>query len=602
MPHPRIAMFCSSSELGSHVERLASPRGLALETHVAALDAAVPLARELAASGLCDVIVACRGTANLLARELALPVVAVQPAALELVSALFELAASHSSVFVPRYVGEASDFAFIEAQTGLRVHTAVYGSLASLERIVAQSSKRRLGPVVGGGRACALAARLHAEFKIVMPGQLELSLALDAAQALAESMARRRSAMAGVCALLDGGRSPAAAPVWSHPQTVESASSAQAGAAWTGQAGGARPASPAGAGLASRDVPHVASYSFDDYLHASDAAAAVLERMRRFALSGSSVLITGERGTGKAMLAHGLHRASSRAHQPFVAVDCATVPADMLASRLFGTADGPAGLFQQARGGTLFLNQADAMPPAVQTALLRVLQSQEEHGQDERAQEHGRESGAEPCPRIVAASRRPMAEAVREGRLRAELYFRLNALSVRVPPLRERTEDIPLYVEAFVESASREAGYAPLGVPSPCMERLLRHPWPGNARQLKRFCEILVARCQGRFSLKAFDRLFAELELSADRPAPAVQKSPRAIQLQPQVQPPMVMPRESLLAVPQTERRLAAITPSQVDEALRCAGGRKKDAAVLLGISRTSLWRLIRSRARVQES
>ena len=597
MPHPRIAMFCSSSELGSRVKRLASSRGLALEAHVASLDAAVPLARELAASGQCDVIVACRGTANLLARELALPVMPVQPASLELVSALFELAASHSSVFVPCYVGEAWDFAFFEAQTGVRVHTAVYGSLASLERIVAQSSERRLGPVVGGGRACALAARLHAEFKFVMPGQLELSQALDAAQALAESMARRRSAMAGVCALLES-RGPAASPVLSLPQTVGSAPIAPAGAPRAGQPG---------AGLASRDVPHVASYSFDDYLHASDAAAAVLERMRRFAQSGSSVLITGERGTGKAMLAHGLHRASSRAHQPFVAVDCAAVPADMLASRLFGTADGPDGLFQQARGGTLFLNQADAMPPAVQTALLHALQSQEERGQDERAQkeraqEHGRESGAEPCPRIVAASRRPMAEAVREGRLRAELYFRLNALSVRVPPLRERTEDIPLYVEAFVESASREAGYAPLGVPSPCMERLLRHPWPGNARQLKRFCEILVARCQGRFSLKAFDRLFAEFELSADRPAPAVQKSPRAIQLQPQVQPPMVMPRKSLLPAPQSERRLAAITPSQVDEALRCAGGRKKDAAVLLGISRTSLWRLIRSRARVQES
>jgi DNA-binding NtrC family response regulator len=138
------------------------------------------------------------------------------------------------------------------------------------------------------------------------------------------------------------------------------------------------------------------------------------------------------------------------------------------------------------------------------------------------------------------------------------------------------------------------------------MERLLRHPWPGNARQLKRFCDLLVARCQGRFSLEAFDGLLAELELSAERSAPAGQKSPRAIQLQPQAQaqakPSMNMPRESLLAVPQTERRLAAITPSQVDEALRCAGGRKKDAAVLLGISRTSLWRLIRSQARVQES
>ncbi|MBQ4125892.1 MAG: PrpR N-terminal domain-containing protein, partial [Desulfovibrio sp.] len=133
MPQPRIAMICSSPELGRRFEALASTRGLALEAHVAALEKALPLARDLAARGLADVIVACRGTAALLANELELPVVPVQPASLSLISALFELAPSQRSLFVPRCAGESCDFAFFEAQTGVQVHTAFYCDLASLD-------------------------------------------------------------------------------------------------------------------------------------------------------------------------------------------------------------------------------------------------------------------------------------------------------------------------------------------------------------------------------------------------------------------------------------------------------------------------------------
>ena len=298
------------------------------------------------------------------------------------------------------------------------------------------------------------------------------------------------------------------------------------------------------------------------------------------------------------MLASGLHRASDRADRPFAAVDCQALPADLLASRLFGTADGKPGLFDELRGGTLFLSQADAMPGEVQTLLLRAIQRQE---------------GELPssCVRIVAAVRRPMAEAVHEGRMRADLYYRLNALSVCVPPLRERTEDISLYVEAFVESASREAGLAPLALPSQCMERLLRHPWPGNARQLRRFCELLVERCRGRFFLEAFNGLFSELcaglEPASRHPVPAAADVSRHVQVRHQAQSPMLRPRDALVPIAQPERRpgsltLSAITPTQVDEALRRAGGRKKEAAALLGISRTSLWRLIRGRAQAQEA
>ncbi|MCR5170926.1 MAG: sigma 54-interacting transcriptional regulator [Desulfovibrio sp.] len=618
MPQPRIAMICSSPELGRRFEALASTRGLALEAHVAALEKALPLARDLAARGLADVIVACRGTAALLANELELPVVPVQPASLSLISALFELVPSHRSLFVPRCAGESCDFAFFEAQTGVQVHTAFYCDLASLDHIIAQCAQLRLGPVVGGGWACSLAARYHAGFKLVMPGLDELSLALDAAQALAESMARRRSAMAGVSALLDGGKSPKA-PVWHIPYAWDAPAGTPAGRVGAGasgapgassEAGGTvRPSSagPAEAGAQeilfqafdeSPDAASEACCSLDDYLFASDEVAALLERLRRFAQSGSHVLITGERGTGKAMLASGLHRASDRADRPFAAVDCQALPADLLASRLFGTADGKPGLFDELRGGTLFLSQADAMPGEVQTLLLRAIQRQE---------------GELPssCVRIVAAVRRPMAEAVHEGRMRADLYYRLNALSVCVPPLRERTEDISLYVEAFVESASREAGLAPLALPSQCMERLLRHPWPGNARQLRRFCELLVERCRGRFFLEAFDGLFSELcaglEPASRHPVPAAADVSRHVQIRHQAQSPMLRPRDALVPVAQPERRpgsltLSAITPTQVDEALRRAGGRKKEAAALLGISRTSLWRLIRGRAQAQEA
>ena len=616
VPQPRIAMFCSSRELAERFARLASSRGMACPAHVAPLEDAVPLAGELASRGLCDVAVACRGTADLLSRGLGIPVLPVPPASLGLVAALMELAPGHRDLFVPLYAGEQFDFSFFEARTGSRVHTAEYRCRADLERIVAESAGRGFGPVVGGGLACALAARSHADFRFVMPGLPELSLALDAAGALAESMARRRSAMAGFSALLATSRWPAAVlPAGSPASPAECAA---APAVPAGQAEPAEPGAPGARGQGGQAFPPSqprdasrleAQWSFDDYLYCSDATAALIERLRRYARSSSAVLITGERGTGKAMLAQGLHRASARAAMPFVRIDCQGAPARQL-GRL---AAGPAGrksLFGEAGGGTVFLDQVDALPKDAQAAVLRALQEQEA-----RTVPAG---SAGPAARIVASAARPLAEAVREGRLLEGLFYRLNALAVRVPPLRERPEDIPLLAEAFCEAFSRKAGLPPLDLPKACLDRLCAHPWPENVRQLRRFAGALVQRCQGRFAPEAFDELFAGLETASGEvlrhPLPAVPSGSRGRPKRIEIQPPAARPQGTLAPAVQAEpsaafgRRagqafaVSAITPVQIDDALRRAGGRKKDAAQLLGISRTSLWRLLRSQARVQEA
>ncbi|MDX1492710.1 MAG: sigma-54 dependent transcriptional regulator [Longimicrobiales bacterium] len=231
----------------------------------------------------------------------------------------------------------------------------------------------------------------------------------------------------------------------------------------------------------------------------TDAMREVLERVVQIAPVASTVLVTGESGTGKELVARGLHHLSSRRHKPFIAVNVAALSETLLESELFGHEKGAftgaidtrKGLFELANGGTIFLDEIGEMPLQTQTKLLRVLEQREFH----------RVGGEKPINvdvRIVAATNQDLRQLVAIGDFRRDLYFRLNVLSIQLPPLRERRADIPLLVEAFVKDVSDRNDLDFPGISPEAMEILIEHSWPGNIRELRNLVESMVVLSPGR--------------------------------------------------------------------------------------------------------
>ena len=232
---------------------------------------------------------------------------------------------------------------------------------------------------------------------------------------------------------------------------------------------------------------------FEQIIGNSPALEAVLEQVDQVAPTGSTVLIQGETGTGKELIAHAIHSISSRCGRPFVRLNCAAIPLDLLESELFGHEKGAftgaiaqkIGRFELADKGTLFLDEVGDIPAALQPKLLRVLQEQE-------FERLGSARTHQVDVRLVAATNRDLAEMVNRGQFRSDLYYRLNVFPVLLPPLRARAEDIPALVMHFVEIFGRRMGRQIEHIPSETMSALTSYPWPGNIRELQNLIERAV--------------------------------------------------------------------------------------------------------------
>jgi len=232
---------------------------------------------------------------------------------------------------------------------------------------------------------------------------------------------------------------------------------------------------------------------FEQVIGNSPALEVVLEQVERVAPTGSTVLIQGETGTGKELIARAIHNISSRCGRPFVRVNCAAIPLDLLESELFGHEKGAftgaiaqkIGRFELADKGTLFLDEVGDIPPALQPKLLRVLQEQE-------FERLGSTRTHQVDVRLVAATNRDLMEMVTRGEFRSDLYYRLNVFPLLLPPLRERREDIPTLVAHFVEILGRRMGREIEHIPPETMSALNSYPWPGNIRELQNLIERAV--------------------------------------------------------------------------------------------------------------
>jgi DNA-binding NtrC family response regulator len=239
------------------------------------------------------------------------------------------------------------------------------------------------------------------------------------------------------------------------------------------------------------------SYGLPNIVAADPKMAAVLDMVERVADSPATVLINGESGTGKDLLARALHFSSARRDGPFVPVNCAAIPENLIESELFGYARGAFtdarqskhGLFIAARGGTLFLDEVGEMPMALQSKLLRAIE-------DKKIRPLGATEETPVDVRIVAATNADLEEAIEKGRFRLDLYYRLSTMTLTVPPLRERPDDIPLLIRHFLSRVCAESGRPVPKIDPPAMARLLRYPWPGNARELQNAIQrgVILAR------------------------------------------------------------------------------------------------------------
>ncbi len=232
---------------------------------------------------------------------------------------------------------------------------------------------------------------------------------------------------------------------------------------------------------------------FGELLGTSNSIQAVFDQIRRAAPFKSTVLITGESGTGKELVAGVIHSLSPVSNGPFVAVNCAALPMNLFESQFFGHEKGSftgatqarQGLFEAAHNGTLFLDEIGDMEVQAQTKLLRLLEEQ-------KVRHLGATQALDVNVRVVAASNAKLTTAIKMGRFREDLYYRLNVIQISVPPLRDRKSDIPLLVRIFTERFAEANGIAPIEIADRCLDRMAEYDWPGNVRELKNAAERLA--------------------------------------------------------------------------------------------------------------
>jgi two-component system, NtrC family, response regulator AtoC len=307
-------------------------------------------------------------------------------------------------------------------------------------------------------------------------------------------------------------------------------------------------------------------FNVDGLVGHSHKLMEVIDRVKLVAPSKATILIEGETGTGKELIAQAIHQASPRARAAFVPVHCAALPAALLESELFGHERGAftgaterrEGRFETADGGTVFLDEIGEIGPEIQVKLLRFLETKS-------FERIGSSKTMTVDVRLVAATNRNLEQMVKTGKFREDLYFRLNVVRITTPPLRERPDDIPVLLDHFIKVYSKENAYEPITIEAGAMQHLQAYPWPGNIRELRNFAEnAVVLRRGGKVS--EFDlepRFRGEVA-----PPPSMQTATPA----------------NPYSVEDNEKRL-------VREALMKARGNRTRAAKLMGISRRTLHR-----------
>ena len=313
-------------------------------------------------------------------------------------------------------------------------------------------------------------------------------------------------------------------------------------------------------------------YSFHGMTGRSARMQEIFQVIRQVTTSDYPILITGESGTGKELVARAIHQESRRQGGPFIAINCGALPENILESELFGHVRGAftgairdkKGRFELADKGTLFLDEVGDLSPAFQVKLLRVLESK-------RFELVGGEKTIEVDVRIISATNRDLRKLVETGSFRHDLFYRLSVVPIHLPPLRERSEDLPLLIGQILEQIRKETARPIQRVSDEVMDALVAHPWPGNVRELINVLQFASVRCAGEAILHPH----LPPELRADRPEPRILPSP------------------ALDFDPARLRKKPRLSAARVQAALEQVRGNRVQAAKLLGVGRATLYRFL---------
>lgn len=628
----RIGIFASSHSLIDRVQDLVTRQQDQIFINTNGLDDAIAPAAEMVRNGV-EVIISRRGTAHLLRENLRVPVISFPHRSLDLLNSLTQAKDEGNKILLPAFRNEFGGLDVLVRLLQIELVQKVYTDKASLLQSVAEGRAQGCAVVVGGSMTHQCAEAVGLKFVEIRTSDEDITATVENAKSVALSARDQKAAALRYHAIIDAasdgliavdekGRITAinetaaallklekASTLGSHfarvipqapiSQVLMTQTSINDRLTKIGQERyvfNCKPIMLEGAVIGAvstfRDIGNVirtehvvrrslakglvAKYRFSDLVHTSPAIRDVINIGRQYAGTDSTLLIMGETGTGKEILAHGIHNLSQRAKQPFVSVNCAALPEQLLESELFGYEEGAftgskkggkPGRFEIAHQGTIFLDEIDSTPQSVQIRLLRVLQEREIM----------RIGGDRKIPvdvRILAAASQDLDAAVQERRFRTDLFFRLNVLRLHIPPLRQRPEDIPLLLDFFIRQFSDRQGLEPVSMPAAYLDRLKAYDWPGNVRQLRNFAERLVMNCNLRCSQDTLEVLYREL----------VQYGSPPVAKEPEVPPPEPLKSRVKQYALDSERNI-------ILEVLGNCRFQKSRAAEQLGISRTTLWR-----------
>lgn len=553
----RLALVAPYKELAESAQEVCRELGLMATVAVGDLAEGVKVARDLVGRGA-EVIVSRGGTATAIGRELDVPVVEIVVSAFDLVRALAAARTYGRRIGVVGFQNVIYGCKSLEGILGVLIQEIEIKTEDEAPAAVAAAREAGIEVIVGDAVSVRWSRELGLDAILVTSGKEAIGLALREAEELAEVRRKERAraeqfkvildfAYEGIIATDPDGRislvNPAAERILgvaerhlvgrpagevlpglalNHVQETGRARLGElhragnslvvqnvvpviadgeiVGAVATFQDAGHLQAVETKVRQELYLKGHVAQFTFADMVTESPAMQRVMAQARQFAAVEGTILITGETGTGKEMLAQGIHNASPRKGGPFVAVNCAAVPESLLESELFGYEEGAftgarkggkKGYFELAHRGTLFLDEIGELPLNLQARLLRVLQQKAVM----------RVGGDRVIPvdvRIIAATHRNLEDAVREGTFRRDLYYRLNVLRLALPPLRHRKEDIPHLVERLVDKICGRTGRLPPRIGPEILQVFYRYPWPGNVREMENILERLVVLRSGQ--------------------------------------------------------------------------------------------------------
>ena len=629
----KILVIASSIPLLNHAREIAEERSAEILFSSKGLEEALPAAQRKVNDGV-EVIVSRGGTAAILRENLHIPVLSIPMTSQGILSSIKEAATLGRNILLNTFRQKISGLEVFEELFNVKLTQGIYNDSDSMEKAMISAQNQGCQVVIGGGVSMKLAKKHGLQGVELQTAKETIASILEDAENVAKSNREEQERTERYRCIIDAtSEAIIAVNVDGNITTINKAARDLLGANdsnYTGKhikeympkttimkvvqdeqpifnkietinkdifVGNHIPIKVkdniVGGVTILKDVSNVikaenevrrslakgfvAKYRINDIIYKSSGMKEVIIQTKRFAASDLTILITGETGTGKELLSHSIHNLGKRKRGPFVSINCAALPTQLLESELFGHEEGAftgarkggkPGLFELAHKGTIFLDEIGTTPKNVQTRLLRVLQEKEVM----------RIGGDRVIPidvRVVAASNSNLVEKLKNGTFRDDLFFRINVLNINVPPLRKRVEDIPLLVEELVKRAALRNNLKPIRVPNQFIERLMEHSWPGNIRQLENFVERIVLLSGLEFSPDIFYESYRQL---IEYPLTAENETEEAT----------TTLKEYLQFKNETNEAKLIL------RALKDSNFSKTKAAKQLGISRTTLWRKLK--------